>query len=152
MKFRFGAIALFLLMVAAASAKPDLPFRLSNDSTGGGRASVTVTFVEGATNVTVTARATGSAVMPPVTRRLRKVAKGEKLELSPIETSQGSFGGVAVHVQGDFGSGSQAQARTLTLTSAPASTSRVRSQGAGQPPARQVIVLPSKTTVRPIER
>ncbi len=154
MKFKFGIWILILLsIVTAASAKPSLPVELSSRTAGENRSAVKVTFTKAATQVTVTVRATGSASMQPVTRRIAKVAKGETLEFASIETVKSSFGGVAVHVEADFGTGRQVQAVTLTLTEAPSTPASVRAKKRGDKKGSPgVIVLPSKTTVKPLER
>lgn len=154
MKFKFGIWILILLsMVGAVAAKPSLPIELTSRTLGEDKAAVKVTFTKAATQVTVTVRATGSASMQPVTRRIARVAKGETLEFASIETVKNSFGGVAVHVEADFGTGRKAQAVTLTLTEAPSTPASVRAKKRGDKNgAPGVIVLPSKTTVKPLER
>ncbi len=154
MRFKFGTWMLILLVVfTAASAKPSLPIELTSQPLPEGRVSLKVTFTKGATDVTVTVRATGTAGMQPMTRRVARVAKGETLEFAPIQTVEETFGGVAVHVRGDFGSGLQVRTQTLTLTEAPSTPAsvRARKQADGQN-SPDVIILPAKTTVKPLER
>lgn len=154
MRFKFGAWVLILLTaVTVASAKPSLPIQLTSQSLSEGRAALKVTFTKSATDVTVTVRATGSAGMQPVTRHVARVVKGETLEFAPIQTAGETFGGVAVHVRGDFGSGRQIGTQTLTLTEAPSvpASVRARKQGDGKN-SPGVIILPAKTSVKPLER
>ena len=154
MRFPLGIRFLVLLsMVLAVSAKPNLPVELTSRTLGEDRSSVRVLFTKAATDVTVTVSSTGSATMKPVTRKLAAVAKGETLEFSPVQTVKDSFGGVAVHVQANFGGDQQIRTVSHTLTKAPSTPASVRARkrgdGKGSP---GVIVLPAKTTVKPLER
>ncbi len=146
-------IVMLLSLVTVVAAKPSLPIALTSRTSGEHRSAVSITFRQPATDVTLTVRSTGTARMQPVTRHIAKVAKGESVEFSPVETEPRSFGGVAVHVQADFGTGQQVQASTITLTQAVKAPGSVRAKSTGEQRSTPgVIILPAKTTVKPLER
>lgn len=154
MKFQLGLwILLCFIATTAALAKPSLPVQLSSRTLTADSAALKVSFTAEAHDVIVTVRATGTAAMPPQTRRFARVAKGDSFEFSPVTVVKGSLGGVAVHVDGVFAEGRQVRALSLTLTDPEPTPSSVRGQTKqDQMSTPGVIVLPVKTTVKPLER
>jgi hypothetical protein len=146
------SIALLCLLATATLAKPSLPIQLSSRSLGSESAAVRVTFTRDARDVTLIVSSTGSAHMEPVTRRLARVAAGQTVEFAPVRTNPDSLGGVAVHLTGTIDEQPRTGVTTLTLTRAPGSATGVRAKGDAGGSSGGVILLPSKTTVRPPQR
>ena len=144
-------ISLLLVLGSIGSpvlAKGDMPITVNVTQPAAGQAKVVVKFDQKATDVSVSVNGTGAVQTTAQNRAQATVAKDGTIVFEVPFTAEGDFGGLAIQVRANFGRGRELQTVASTLVgSASEKTSGIRAKS-GQ--ARNgVIVVPSKTTVRP---
>lgn len=137
-------LAFWLALASCALAKPTLPVEITRDGE-----QVKVRFRKAAQHILVQVDGTGSVTMTSVKREAESLSAGQQLAV-PLSYKVGDrnqLGGLAVQVRADFGAGPQSQWQSFDLVLPP--NNSVRAKNGSGTSGSDVILVPSKTTIRP---